>query len=261
METALPKNDPGLINSFRSISSIDGIPESINEICLLIADGNLTTTMLSSVLNEYHINKIDDIKHDLLNLLTIYIKIVLEDGIITSQEAANIEMLKKYFKIKEGDFYKYKYYEIKRILEDQFQLIYSDNQIDKEEALHKVKLQDIFDLSFNQFDKFRNESLANSISYRKTQEYENLDLINENHTEIDPYLIAAAELIVKTQCGKTSLIKDEFKIGYTSAFDIMDHLEELGIVGPTAGSKAREVKIRSLPELNKKLSELGLLDE
>ncbi|MDL2222719.1 DNA translocase FtsK [Bacteroidales bacterium OttesenSCG-928-M11] len=53
----------------------------------------------------------------------------------------------------------------------------------------------------------------------------------------------AARLIVIHQQGSTSLIQRKFQIGYNRAGRLMDQLEAAGIVGPTQGSKAREVYI------------------
>ncbi len=51
----------------------------------------------------------------------------------------------------------------------------------------------------------------------------------------------AARLLVLHQQGSTSLIQRKFSIGYNRAGRIMDQLEAAGIVGPSEGSKARQV--------------------
>ncbi len=53
----------------------------------------------------------------------------------------------------------------------------------------------------------------------------------------------AARVIVAHQQGSTSLIQRKFSIGYNRAGKIIDQLEAAGIVGPYAGSKARDVLI------------------
>lgn len=63
----------------------------------------------------------------------------------------------------------------------------------------------------------------------------------------------AARLIVKHQHGSTSLIQRRLKLGYNRAGRIMDQLEKAGIVGPTNGSKPREVFVKSEAELERYL--------
>ena len=64
----------------------------------------------------------------------------------------------------------------------------------------------------------------------------------------------AARLIVMNQVGSTSLIQRRLKLGYNRAGRLMDQLEEVGIVGKNAGSKAREVLIKTEEDLEQYLS-------
>lgn len=77
--------------------------------------------------------------------------------------------------------------------------------------------------------------------------------------EIDSLFMDAAKLIVQTQQGSTSMIQRRMKLGYNRAGRIMDQLEEFEIVGPSKGSKARDVNVKTLEELNIILDKMGLL--
>ncbi|HBL77612.1 MAG: cell division protein FtsK [Bacteroidetes bacterium GWF2_42_66] len=65
-----------------------------------------------------------------------------------------------------------------------------------------------------------------------------------------------ARLIVANQMGSTSMIQRKFSIGYNRAGRIMDQLEVAGIVGPSEGSKARQVLIQDEYTLEQLLNSL-----
>ena len=75
-------------------------------------------------------------------------------------------------------------------------------------------------------------------------------------SERDPLFDEAARLIVIHQQGSTSLIQRKFSIGYNRAGRLMDQLEAAGVVGPTQGSKAREVYIQDEYHLEQILNSL-----
>lgn len=67
--------------------------------------------------------------------------------------------------------------------------------------------------------------------------------------ERDALFEDAAKLIVSAQMGSTSLIQRRMKLGYNRAGRLMDQLESAGIVGPSQGSKPREVLYKTDAEL------------
>ena len=90
------------------------------------------------------------------------------------------------------------------------------------------------------------------------------EYIDENEKQIadidlsdrDPLFEDAARLIVSSQTGSTSLLQRKLKLGYNRAGRLTDQLEVAGIVGPSEGSKPRQVLIQDEYSLEKLLNEL-----
>ena len=73
---------------------------------------------------------------------------------------------------------------------------------------------------------------------------------------LDPMFEEVARLVVQTQQGSTSMIQRKFSIGYNRAGRLMDQLEVAGIVGPSHGSKPREVLCISEEDLQFRISNM-----
>ena len=73
-------------------------------------------------------------------------------------------------------------------------------------------------------------------------------------SERDSMFNQAAEIVVSTQQGSTSLIQRKLKLGYNRAGRIVDQLESAGILGRFEGSKAREVLIKDMLSLEQFLN-------
>lgn len=85
----------------------------------------------------------------------------------------------------------------------------------------------------------------------KDMEDREVDLLSK-----DPLFNDAALLIVQSQMGSTSMIQRRLKLGYNRAGRLMDQLEAAGIVGPSKGSKVREVLFKTEYELDQFLKSI-----
>lgn len=74
--------------------------------------------------------------------------------------------------------------------------------------------------------------------------------------ERDSLFEEAANIIVQHQQGSTSLLQRRLNLGYNRAGRLIDQLEKAGIVGPFKGSKAREVLVADVLQLEDRLAEL-----
>jgi hypothetical protein len=149
---------------FGRILSSEDFGDATNDIAELIYLGQFNQRNLEDLLLEHGINDLNKIKAPVLDMIICYINVILDDNHITSKEAENVRYLKRFFKVKEGDFYSKKHFEIGRILDRQFEYMYQNNKIDNTEALQKVQLQGLFDLSYDQFLKLSDRAVKSAIN-------------------------------------------------------------------------------------------------
>ena len=122
----------------------------------LILNDKMNSMELNQCLSDENMS-IEDIKPEALSLIIDYSKDILEDGIITKDETINIAMLKLFYHIKEGEFFELgKKDDITELLLKQLRKLYTDNLIDRSEAVMKTELQELYGLCYDDFLEINN---------------------------------------------------------------------------------------------------------
>lgn len=157
-------NNTEFETNLKKIAALNVFDDCMNEIIRTIATDEPDRSRINEILSAYNIRDISDKKEDALDLLLLYVSFILQDGILSKEERANLKVLKMLFKIREGDFYQLKYNKIRSILKVQFQKIYEDDRVDDRESLFKVALQELFDLSYDQFQELSAEDVRTALN-------------------------------------------------------------------------------------------------
>ena len=110
-----------------------------------------------------------------------------------------------------------------------------------------VRLHNAF-LSINEveaiMDHIQSQPKSEELVLESVREKTTLDADSGDSADGDDELLnEAIKLVVIHQQGSISLIQRRMKVGYSRAARLIDRMEQLGIVGPFTGSKAREVMV------------------
>ncbi len=127
-------------------------PEIIKAVLQLIVEKQMNSLALNKILSENGIRRITDIKDKTLDVILDYADIILEDDAISQEELTNLQMLKLFFHVEEGDFQKNdKFKRVENIIIRQLEKLYADNVLEYHEELHQSELQGVFGMGHDEY--------------------------------------------------------------------------------------------------------------
>lgn len=164
MENELHTDETG--NAFSQLLSSHTYSRFVENVLQVLARrGPFDRPLMEGIQKDHGVSQLTDYKDELLHVVLRYARLALDDHRLTGEECHTIRYLKRLFAIREGDFYQMRYHEVKEVLHKQFEHIYrDDDRISPEEAFHKVALQDVFDLSYDQFLEFKEDEIRQALA-------------------------------------------------------------------------------------------------
>jgi hypothetical protein len=159
--------------AFEEIQKRIELPEYLKIICTKLSVEKINIETINEILYKYNVNA-SMAKVDFLHLIFEYIKLSLEDELLTNEERDHIKYLKKLFQIQPGDFQLHNHLQLEKVIAFQLSKIYEDNFVTPQEALLKVDLQELFDLSFDQMNDYSKKEAI--LSIQKGAVVEDLDV-------------------------------------------------------------------------------------
>ena len=103
-------------------------------------------------------------------------------------------------------------------------------------------IKKLIDYTIEQQKAEYDQSFMNLQNTTDKSESQKEDMMQEEDYD-DPLYNEIVEFVITSQKASASLLQRRFKLGYNRAARIIDLLEERGIIGPSRGSKPREVLV------------------
>ncbi len=151
-----------LKNELQEIQNRVDLPEHIIEIINKVSEGTVTMFDVEKSCLNSKINT-SIAKVNFLHFIFEYIREALDDDILSLEEKETICYFKRIFQIIPGDFMFHTKEQVDNTIRYQLARIYNDNYITSDEALLKIDLQEIFDLSYDQMNEYAKLEAATSL--------------------------------------------------------------------------------------------------
>lgn len=123
----------------------------VRDVVLLASEGNLHATAFQEAIAKHGLAKEHGLRKTALDLILDFITWSLERGAMTPGVLKEVDELKRFMDVREGEFFAFRPVEVATVLTAQLDGILQDLAIDGAEDLYQVELQAAFDLGYDQY--------------------------------------------------------------------------------------------------------------
>ena len=119
------------------------------------------------------------------------------------------------------------------------------------------EVESLCDFVKNQGESEYDEDIQKEIEAKAVQDKKNPFEGEEDEENYDPLFEKAAEIVMETGTASTSFLQRKLSVGYARGAKIIDQLQEYGVIGPSEGSKPRQVLMNKQMWLEKRAYDSG----
>lgn len=119
------------------------------------------------------------------------------------------------------------------------------------------EVESLCDFVKNQGESEYDEDIQKEIEAKAVQDKKSPFEGEEEEENYDPLFEKAAEIVMETGTASTSFLQRKLSVGYARGAKIIDQLQEYGVIGPSEGSKPRQVLMNKQMWLEKRAYDSG----
>jgi hypothetical protein len=134
------------------------------EVATWLSTGELDPSTFNAIIARHGVTRETWFRTSMLDLVLDYARERLSEGLLTLDDIADIQLLKRALHVSEGEFVNHRPAEVSAFLQLALDGILADDRIDEYEELYLVTVQAAFDLSYDQFLTLGRAALERAIS-------------------------------------------------------------------------------------------------
>lgn len=140
-----------IVDHFSSVGTARGVKGPTGELIAVLAGGRATAGDYHALVERHGLARERWFQKDRLDLVLSFVVSQLDDDTELVSLVGYAAWLKTFLHIREGEFVEHRAAEMAAILGEQLDRILADGEIDEEEELRQVHLQQVFDLSYDDY--------------------------------------------------------------------------------------------------------------